>query len=101
MRCCSYGSYYPSHRLRSQSQRLSRRLKRRAYRSSLNRKAKVLDFVKSGGPDLTKSRTDADSDVTPSLQDFTLSSASSKDRNRFSFVFLEDASEVVESERRH
>ena len=50
---------------------------------------------------MTKSRTDADSDVTPSLQEFTLSSASSKDRNRFSFVFLEDASEVVESERRH
>ena len=28
---------------------------------------KVLDFVKSGGLDLTKSRTEADSDIAPSL----------------------------------
>ena len=38
-----------------------------AYTSNLSRSVKVLDFVKSGGPDWTKSRSEADSRVTPSL----------------------------------
>ena len=37
------------------------------YRSRMNLRVKVLDFVQLGGPDLTKSRTEADSDIAPSL----------------------------------
>ena len=37
------------------------------YRSRTRVSVKVLDFVKSGGPDLAQSRPEADSDIVPSL----------------------------------